>query len=533
VTHEARLRDVRDHLTELLEAGEHARLVDGVMGVLEQVLAEKEVLELRIKQLVAQLWGPKSERIDPNQLRLAFEALRKHVNPEPVSDDRAAVDVPVQPRSKAPRTSNRRPLPEHLPREERRHVPTQLTCEGCGRPKQKIGERTSEFLEYVPAQLKVIHDVCETWACRCGEGKAVTAPVPSKPVDGGLCGAGLLTQVLVAKYRDHLPANRQAKIYQRAGVDISPNTIVDWIGYGAEKLLQPLAQFVFHKALTSHVTQADDTGILVLEPEGGKPRGKNRHKGHIWAFVGDGKWVAYAYTPDWKKEGPAALLHGRVGWLQADGYKGFDCVYARGFAVEVGCWMHARRPWVKAFDAGDKGVVPMLTLIRDLYDVEARSKEAGEHHAQRLARRKQESAPILEAIEAWRDEQRDSTWPDSPRAKAIEYMTNQWTALGRFMQDGALELDNGCCERALRGIAVGRHNWLFAGSDAGGHRAAIVNTVIETSVAHGLEPWSYLHDVITKLSSGWPNARLHELLPDAWSELHHADAPISQLPRPP
>jgi len=268
----------------------------------------------------------------------------------------------------------------------------------------------------------------------------------------------------------------------------------------------------------------------VLGDAGGGKRKRQRKnrvkKGHIWTFVGDGLYVAYAYTPTWEKEGPGALLAERKGWLQADGYGGFDHIFARGSPelYEVGCMMHARRYWIKAFDAGDLRAAEPLELIRQLYRVEADARKAGDDAGARLARRQRHSAPLMTDLGVWILEHKPNEPPKSPLGRAITYANNQWKALNRFLEDGALEIDNGGAERSLRGLALGRRNWLFAGSDDGARRTAVINSAIESAVLHDLEPWLYLSDVLQKLDDGWPQSRLDELMPHRWAVLHEPAA---------
>jgi hypothetical protein len=240
----------------------------------------------------------------------------------------------------------------------------------------------------------------------------------------------------------------------------------------------------------------------------------------MWALVGDHRYVAYRYTDNWRADTTVALLGERIGWMQVDGYKGYEQVFARGLALEVGCWMHARRYFVRAFKGKDMRAAKPLELIRQMYKVEEASREADESHEARLLRRQRDTKPYVDELREWIDEHKGGEPPSSSLAKAITYADNRWVALCCPLYDGALELDNGDVERALRGTALGRKNWLFAGSDEGAERAAILNTVIETAVRHGVDVWHYLYDVLIKLSAGWPMRRLAELLPENWRELH-------------
>jgi len=536
--------DVRTMLTRLRDEGRADDVIDVAVSLIEQLTGVTRQQEVRIRQLLKQLYGRRSEKLSPNQLRLALEQLagsdEKPEPTDPTSGDNSNADdtatrerEPAKPRKKHP---GRNPLPESLRRVERRHTIPEAdkTCEGCGKPKRLIREERTEGLNWIPGHFEVIEDVHEVWACRCGDGKVSTAAAPKRHVCGGLARCGLLAQVLINKFRDHLPLNRQSKIFARAGVTLSPNTMGDWVK-AAANALDPLWALIMARVMKAHVVQTDDTGILVLgDPVGGaKGKRKRKHhvkKGHIWTFVGDGTYVAYAYTPTWEKEGPAGLLAKRKGWLQADGYGGFDHIFARGSpkVYEVGCMMHARRYWIRAFDAGDLRAAEPLDRIRQLYEIEADAKKAGDDPDARLSRRTQQSAPLMKRLAAWILELKPNENPKSPMGRALTYANNQWQALNRFLEDGALEIDNGGAERSLRGTALGRRNWLFAGSDDGARRTTIINSVIESAVMHDLEPWLYLSDVLQKLDDGWPQSRLDELLPHRWAVLHRPAA--DQLP---
>ena len=526
-------------LTRLRDEGRADEVIEVAVSLVEQLTGVTQQQEVRIRQLLKQLYGRRSEQLSPNQLRLALEELAGGAErPEPAEpasggdlNAEAEATEPPEPRKKHP---GRNPLPASLPRKPRRHTIAEADriCEGCGKSKRLIREERTEGLNWIPGHFEVIEDIQEVWACRCGDGKVTTAPAPKRHVCGGLARCGLLAQVLINKFRDHLPLNRQVKIFGRAGVTLSPNTMGDWVKAAADAL-NPLWALIMARVMKAHVVQTDDTGILVLGAPVAGAKGKRRRKrknhvkrGHIWTFVGDGIYVAYAYTPTWEKEGPGGLLAEREGWLQADGYGGFDHIFARGSprVYEVGCMMHARRYWIKAFDAADLRAAEPLELIRQLYKIEADAKKAGDDAGARLDRRTRQSASLMKTLETWILELKPDEPPKSPMGRALTYASNQWQALNRFLEDGALEIDNGGAERSLRGTALGRRNWLFAGSDDGARRTTTINSVIESAVMHDLEPWLYLSDVLQKLDDGWPQSRLDELLPHRWAVLHQPSA---------
>lgn len=329
-----------------------------------------------------------------------------------------------------------------------------------------------------------------------------------------------------AKYLDHVPLNRMSRIFEREGVSIPRNTLMGWIRSIAWTL-RPLWKRLDERVLRAWVLQSDDTGLDVLDKQ--KKGGSRR--GRIWANVGDGRFIVYHYSPDWKHVHPARFLKGRAGYLQTDGYSGYDalCVDHGGLAIRVGCFMHARRYFVKAFEAGDSAAARPIEIIRELYRIERASKDDGEDADARWLRRQEHSGPLLAALEDWMEQRVGHYPPKSLMGKALTYLKGHWKALATFIFDGHLEIDNGGAERALRGIAVGRRNWLFAGSDAGAERATILYSVIESAKLHGIEPYDYLRDVLDKLGAGWPMRRLDELMPDRWAAERGILPPPSRL----
>jgi transposase len=394
----------------------------------------------------------------------------------------------------------------------------------CGAAKACIGHETSQVLEFVPARFKVVVYARAKYACRPCEGQVVIAPVAARPFEAGLPGFGLLADVLVRKYADHAPLHRIRGMYRRLEVDLPVSTLAHWVAAGSG-VLEPIARAIRRETLLAHVVQADDTGLRVLDPakKGGSKRG------HMWAYVGDRAWATYDYTPTWEAEGPCAFLAERVGWLQADAYAGYDRLFKRpgATAVEVGCFAHARRYFVEALES-DRRAAVAIDLIAQLYLVEREASDRGLDPDQRRALRREKSTPILAALGTWVEKTAPAATPKSPLGKGLTYLVNQWRALQRFLTDGRLELDNNACERALRTIAIGRKNWLFAGSDEGAERAAIIYTVFGTCRLHDIDPWAYLQDVLTKLADGWLHSRLAELLPPNWAAARRAAADSDQ-----
>lgn len=507
------LDEVRALLDELKEKGEHDRVVEVALRLLEQVVRDNQELARQLSKALRRAAGNRSEKIDPNQLWLAMvQAMEQENKPAP---------PPPPPKRKPSRehartSTGRKPLPAHLPREVQRLsvTPEEMTC-ACGKPTQLIGVESSEVLEFEPGRFRVIVYEREKRGCPDGQCGVVIAPAADKVIDKGLPGPGLLAHVLVGKYGDHLPLNRQVGMYERQGVELAPSTLCDWVRQGVE-LLEPVADAIFAEVLSSHVMQGDDTGLRVLD--GSAPGGSK--KGHLWAFVGDRKWVGFRYTETWKGDEARKHVVGRRGWLQVDGYAGFDRLFKAQPPVvfEVGCWAHARRKYVEAMEGGDVRAAVPISIIAKLFAIEHQADAEGLDPDARRVLREEKSAAVLDELGYWVKETYPRAPPKTPLGQAMTYTINQWNQLRRFLEDGRLELTNNGAERALRAVAVGRSNWMFAGSDAGARRAAVLYTIIGTCKLHGVDPFAHLRDVLDKLSHDWPQSRLRELLPDAWDQ---------------
>ena len=507
--------EVVEQLSQMLDAGRKDDALAAVRTMLESIVRENEIQRQKIAELLRRVYGPGGEKVDPRQLRLAMEEMRVEVRPEPPAVDPAAKlpdDPPAPARNrnaKERRGHGRRKLPADLPREVIAVPPTPEQLEGKHNM-SKVDVDRSEVLEYEPATFKVLVYEREIWSN--DEGEIVTAPVPNKVIAKGLPGPGLLTQITLSKFEDHCPLNRQTRMYARDGVELHRNTLVDWIAAVAF-LLEPVARRIHELAMLCHVMQVDDTSLKVLD----RDKASNIKRGHLWVMIGDGKYVSFRYTENWTAKKVKEFLGERIGWMQIDGYKGYESIVEDGLALPVGCWMHCRRYFYKAFEAKDLRAAVPLEMIGKLYEVEQESKDAGDDHEQRRERRLAKSVPILDELEAWIRDRYGTEPPTTLLGKALTYAHNHWKILRVVIQDGALELDNGEVERVIRGPAMGRRNWLFAGSDEGAERAAVIMTVLETAKRAGLDRRAYLHDLLVKLSSGWLMSRLDELLPEHWT----------------
>jgi transposase len=462
-----------------------------------------------LTKLLRARYGPQRERVDEHQLFLfAAAALAARRDGPPPAPTTPPADLPPRRghgRQRLPKQLARRQVTYELPAAEQ-HCPT------CRAQLTRIGDETSERLEYVPACLVVLEERCAKYACP--QGCTVrTATKPMQPIEKGLPGPGLLAQVAVSKYADHLPLHRQTQIFARQGVTLSRQTLCDWMGRAA-LLVAPLVTLMQERALQSKALQTDDTPVAVLDPT--LPRTKT---GRIWTYVGDRAhpYTVYDYTPDRSRAGPDRFLQPFNGYLQADAYAGYDALYrdpVRG-VTEVACWAHARRRVFEARDADPMRAMVLLAYIRLLYDVEREARDRALDAAGRRALRQERSVPILTDIESYLRREQLHVLPKSPIGDAIGYALHNWAALVRYTEDGALEIDNNAAERSLRGVAVGRKNWLFFGSDTGGRTAAILSSVITTCQRLHVEPFAYLRDVFDRISAH-PAQRLEELLPDQW-----------------
>jgi transposase len=496
----------REGLLSLL-LSQHQQLLET-----QQRLASRESEIAHLKLLIAKLermqFGRRSEKVQRQieQLELRLEELEGNQGPESTSPVPAGVAPTF---GSKPR---RGPLPDHLPREVRRREPKETVCPECGGELRKLGEDVSEMLEYVPAQFKVIRQVRPKLSCAACE-RIVQAPAETRPIEHGLGGPGLLAHVLVSKYADHLPLYRQSEIYARQGVDLERSTLAGWVGATSE-LLAPLVEALRRYVFGCSKLHADDTPVPVLAPGTGKTK-----TGRLWTYVRDDHpsgstdppAVWFAYSPDRKGDHPQQHLRDFCGSLQADAYAGFNQLYAGGRIQEVACWAHVRR---KFYDLDQAHASPVakeaIRRIGELYAIESeiRGRAPDERQAVRQAR----ARPLLDSMRAWFESRLPELSRKSDTTTAIRYTLGLWDALGRYINDGRLEIDNNAAERALRAVALGRKNYLFAGSDVGGERAATIYSLIGTAKLNNLDPEGYLRELITRIANH-PINRIEELLP--------------------
>ncbi|MCP3143734.1 IS66 family transposase [Pyxidicoccus xibeiensis] len=528
------LEAVRAYMRQLLEAGRGEEAIELLLGLLGQLREAHSSTAVRLKHALRQLYGRKSEKAPAGQLQLLLELLTQPAADAPAADCAAAAGPASHegdsasssaPEGQAPKKQSRRPplrgakaLPAHLERREVVLQPSaeECTCPECGEPRKAFGEEVSQRLELEPARFYVRVEKRPKLSCsRCKEGVA-TAPASEAPLPGALPGPGLLAQLLVGKYRDGLPLYRQQAIFdQRYGVKLPASTLGDWVA-AASDVLPPLVALLKRRTLADWLLHTDDTGVRVLDKD--DARGVKR--GHLWPYVGQGGNVFVEYTPDWSGKGPQAVLAHFHGYLVVDGYKGYEALFGPASPrTEVGCWMHARRGFERAHQAGDSRGGTVLALVQKLYAVERQATEAALCPEARLGLRLEKSAPVyaelFELLETWAPH----VPPKTLLGKAIGYARNRYVPLGRFLEDGRVPVDNGEVERLIRMIALGRKNWLFLGSDEAGRRAASVYSLVLSCYRLGRDPWAYFRDVLPKLGdTRFPASRLKELLPEAWAQ---------------
>src|SRR5271154_1520092 len=470
--------------------------------------AEIEALKLQILKLRRLQFGKRSEQREREieQLELWVEELETAIAQSCMPAE--AAQSPPTARIPKPR----REFPAHPPRETHTTAPHESACPDCGGELKHLGEDVCEMLELEPVRFKVIRHVRPKLACASCD-TIVQAPTPTRPIERGMAGPGLLAHVLVGKYADHLPLYRQSEIYAREGIELDRTLLAQWVG-NLSALLIPLTDALRAHVLASDVVHADDTPIPVLAPGRGKTK-----TGRLWTCVRYERPAAgelapavwFAYSSDRKGEHPQAHLQGFSGILQADGYAGFSKLYDGGRVLEAACWAHVRRKFVDLDELHKSAVAAQaLERIGALYSVEQNIRGRPPH--ERRAARQEYSRPLLHATKAWLEQTLRTLSQKSATAKAIRYALARWDALCRYCDDGRIEIDNNAAERALRCGALGRKNYLFAGSDAGGERAAAIYSLLGSAKLNGHNPEAFLREVLVRIADH-PITRIRELLP--------------------
>ncbi|WP_206240135.1 IS66 family transposase [Novosphingobium terrae] len=501
--------------------GETRQQLETAHNSIKLTALQIEKFKVQLARLRRMKFGQSSERmtLEADQLEFTLEDLEvEHAHTECVIEGRVPEDALAK---DAPRKPRRAPLPDHLPRDEVLHTaPDADGCSACGGAMGKLGEDVTEVLEYVPGRFRVTRHVRPKLSCnRCDT--ISQAPAPALPVPRGRAGPGLLAHVVVSKFADHLPLYRQSGIYAREGVEISRSTMADWLGQ-VSWLLQPLVERIADHVMASAKIHADDTPVPVLAPGTGKTA-----TGRLWVYLRDNRrWSAddrpaalFRYSPDRKGERPREHLKTFAGFLQADAYPGFEKLYAPDRQPErimpVACWAHARRKLHDVYKADQHSAAAQgLDMIRDLYAIERQIDDvpADQRQHARIASK----AKVLDFF-AWAEDVLSRASARSPLAEALRYAVKLKPQLLAYTDDGRLEIDNNPAENALRGICLGRKNWLFAGADCGGERAAAMCSLLETAKLNGVNPQEWLTDVLDRIGKEHPINRIEELLPWHWS----------------
>jgi transposase len=514
---------------------------------IERQLRKMEGLEQQLARLLRRLHGPQQERIDPNQLTLftaeELAELAKQMEQGALdsvsTDDGSSGDATGAEESVTDGATDkaddgktkkkghgRRPIPAHIPRRTVVHVLSdeERLCPCCGRLRKEIGREISEQLEFIPAELKVLRHERVRYACEACEENVALAPKPRQPIDKGLPGPGLLAHLTLSKYGDYLPLYRLEDVLSRSGILLRRSTLCGWIAEVAT-LLKPLYDLMCQRVLRSRVIHTDDTSIKMLS-EGQCQNCK------FWTYIGDqlNPYVVYEFSLTREGKEPSRFLEHFKGYLQADAFSGYDQVYSQGTVIEVACMAHCRRYWWEAINTDSRRAHEALGYIARLYTLETQFEKSLLTGNALRAARQQHALPILNDFEMWLREERDNVLPKSPIGQAFTYTLNQWQALCRYTEDGALSIDNNLAERMVKLPAIGRGNWLFVGSKQGGHRAAILLSIIASAKYCQVEPWAWLNAVLTELpvrlaaiaTTGPPERPpdLSDLLPDVWLESH-------------
>jgi transposase len=533
------LRQIRQSAQALLAEGKVEETWELLFSALEAVLSRNSNLELLVAKLRRAGLRSRSERIDPQQLSLLFEELLKQAGPDaepdPEAEDQADAELDreideAEQAAPGPRRKRRKAgagWKTHGVRQEvhRLEVPlSERRCAQCGRDKRSLGVDVTRRLEFVPAQFVEHEYRLDKYACgHCKEG-VTRAEAPEQVLERSSATPSLLAHVVVSKFVDHTPLHRLHRMYARLGAEIPVSTLSDWTAAVGD-LVGPLVERLAARMDQAYIVRTDATGLPVLDPTSPE----NIRRGTMWCLVGDDRDVVFRYTETGEgATGPWEFLAGRRGYIQADAASVFDRLFngQAASAIELGCWSHARRKLVALQDVDCRVAWP-LKLIARLYRIEHLADAQGLESGARAAFRQHRSQSVLEKLKRWlvitsRDEP-----PSSDLAKAAAYALNHWMALTRFVKDGRVSLDNNLCEQQLRDIALGRRNYLFAGSHDAARRAANLYSLMRTCAQHGIPPLPYLTDVLTKLAAGWTTSRLDELLPHRW-QLPAATAPTAE-----
>lgn len=471
-----------------------------------RLLFEITCLKQELAQLKRLIFGQKRERFvagDPDS-QLAMELDLEEVEAAAVQTE--TISYERQKKTGAVKTSHgRNELPSHLPRHD---ILIQPAEDVSGMT--EIGREITEELEYKPGSFFVNRYIRPKYKDEAHD-RILIGELPPRPIEKGIPGPGLLSHVFISKYVDHLPLDRQRKQFLRQGVDIAPSTLGDWVAYSYE-LLKPLYEAHIKELLSADYLMIDETPIRVLDRN---EKGRS-HTGYFWVYYDPlGQGVLFDYRDSRGREGPEMVLKDFKGYIQTDGYTGYEKLSLREDIIRIGCFAHARRYFEQSLAQDKLRSTWMLNQVQRLYKIESQARDGGLSHDQRYELRLQESVPVLVEIEAWLKKESLQVLPKSLIGKAIAYILGQWENLKRYADDGRFEIDNNLVENAIRPVALGRKNYLFAGSHNGARRAALLYSLVSTARLQNIEPLAYIKDVLTRISD-YPYKNIKDLLPANW-----------------
>lgn len=508
-------------------------MIRGLVESAEEREKANAALLHRLAVIERFMFGHKSERVVEGQQEIPFDPTA--VPPQPASPPSDPEDSASQETSsnatKRKGAHGRRKIPDDLPRVDEviPVPPEEMVCNLCGEEKTEIGEEVSEQLDLLPGHIFVRRRRRKKCACPRCEGNISIAPKPQDSIEGGLPAEGLLSEIIVGKFDDHIPLYRLEEIFARHGVEIPRSDQCDWLRECA-KLLSPITRAMHADVLLSYIIRLDETTVPVQDPLGGPTR-----TGRLWAYLGDEQHphVVFDYTPNRSSDGPRAFLAGFQGrYAQADAYKGHDFLFKpgairEGTIIEVGCNAHARRKAYEARASDSLNSHAVIAFYRQLYKVEEEAR--GRSPDERTRIREEKARPIWNGFRKWLESALPTVLPKSPMGEALGYLDGQWCALTRYLEDGRLQIDNNDTERVLRSVAIGRKNWLFAGNDKAAARHAVFYTLIETCHRHEVNTWLYIQDVLKGVGTT-PQSEIAELYPHRW-KLRHPTAALPALDR--
>jgi transposase len=490
------LPDDPEQLKELVR-----RLAAERIDFLEKV----QIIEQRYRELVKGKYGRKNEAFDADQLLLF--ALREADNI--AEDNLAPAEAALGGASEAKKQGHgrRKPDDDMVVKTVVHDVPeAERVCPNCKCAREQFGQTVTRLLDYVPGFAFCWEHIRLKYICRTCPGNALIAPMPAQAIDRGMPAPGMLAYLATSKYADHLPLHRLEGILSRQGLNLNRSTMCDWVAHTA-RMLQPIYDHMVEKIRNGRVIWTDDTPIKVLD----RTLKRRTKTGRIWVYRGDPRhpYIVFHYTPSRKRDGPREFLKNYSGYMQADAFSGYDCIFVGGGVVEVACMAHARRKFLNAFESHQTSAGEILRLIQDLYAIE---KSVKDQNAEEKVLARKAALPILESMKTWMLAEKLIVLPKSPLGQAINYALKNWDALEVYVTDGDLTIDNNLAENALRPIAVGRKNWMFAGSDNGGNTAAILASIVATCKRLKLDPFKYFSTAISLLTEN-PNLKPEDLLP--------------------